>query len=171
MRFWRCRSLSAAGDLSTMYDIQACLEIKCQIIKLPSVLSGGEEVRWRTIQVQSGNCKRNVSKKTSFPSLKEQPTGQTHGPCSQPSGFALPFVRYAYTGRLFFHPMADLSLLRGSSSSRFSKYLLPYLSMPISVPALVSPVSCESASSVPVASIPAYQCSKRAGDSGQFLCD
>jgi hypothetical protein len=39
--------------------------------------------------------------------------------------------------------ISNVPNLRGNSSSRFSKNLLPYLSMPINVPALVSPVSCQ----------------------------
>jgi hypothetical protein len=37
----------------------------------------------------------------------------------------------------------DASVLRGSSSSRFSKYLLPKRSIPIRVPRLVSPIASQ----------------------------
>jgi hypothetical protein len=66
-----------------------------------------------------------------------QHTGRTRGPCSRPSASSLP--RHQSTAFC----MSCSENIQGSSSSRFSKNRLPYLSMPIKVPALVSPVSCQ----------------------------
>ena len=50
--------------------------------------------------------------------------------------------------------------VRGNSSSRFSKYLFPNLSVAIKVPALVSPVIIVSPSSFSAHTAQTYQCSK-----------
>jgi hypothetical protein len=60
-------------------------------------------------------------------------TDRTRGPCNRPIASSLPHRQSMAPA------VALMSGLRGSSSSRFSKNLLPYLSMPIKVPALVSP--------------------------------
>jgi hypothetical protein len=57
--------------------------------------------------------------------------------------------------------------LRGSSSARFSKNLLPYLSWPIKVPALVSPAPRQRMPCILRGSARAYQCSMSASVLGQ----
>lgn len=69
--------------------------------------------------------------------VEGQHTGQTRGPCSRPSASSL--AHYQSSDFI----LSYLNDVRGSSSSKFSKYLLPYLSLPIKVPTLVSPASCQ----------------------------
>lgn len=59
--------------------------------------------------------------------------------CSQPIVFGLETRVLASPRETYPNHHVVLSL-RGSSSAMFSKYLLPYRSAPMKVPALVSPV-------------------------------
>lgn len=73
-----------------------------------------QEIEFRTIQARFGR-------------------DQTHGPCNQPIGFSLQHHQLLWPQR------ERVYNSQGSSCSRFSKNLLPYWSLPIKVPALVSP--------------------------------
>jgi hypothetical protein len=61
-------------------------------------------------------------------------TDRIRGPCNRPSVFSLRRCQPPPSN------VGDCDFLQGSSSARFSKYLLPYLSTPIKAPAFVSPV-------------------------------
>lgn len=121
------RSLSSTGDLSTMYDIHACLEVG-QISSNAERLTCNipSRLNLRPVHVTSAivhiSCLFAYSRLV-FGVLVVDPSCAD---CPRLSGQL--FKRWFLVN------------IRGSSSSMFSKYLLPYLSMPIKVPRLVSPV-------------------------------
>lgn len=76
-RIERCKSLSSAGDLSTMYDIHACLT---RLVRVFTCLDFARHtslalfVTWRSMLAISSNTTR--------PAIL---TGRIHGPCSPPN--------------------------------------------------------------------------------------
>lgn len=136
-RAWRCRSLSSDGGLSTTYDIQACLYIVNCCTAVEVLYEGAIS---HTIRARSGNyakvsCRldpRGGDVRIEFVVLVVHPA-RSH--CSDQ--YTISFI----PGKIS---------LRGSSSSKFSKYLLPYLSMAMKVPALVSPAARQHCQSIPI---------------------
>jgi hypothetical protein len=100
----------------------------------------------RAIRAQSGSY-HNISCGSCM-GYAFQHTDRTRGLCSLPNEFSLQWHQHQTC-----FPASNVSSLRGSSSSRFSKNLLPYLSMPIKVPALVSPALCQHSNAFPAISL------------------
>lgn len=164
-RIWRCRSLSSAGDLSTMYDIQACLSpVRCSLclkrILYSERISGRSIPSW--LDLGAVNLSACVISAETCGNLRIVFLVLVVYPASSHCDKVRP---------LFLPVVTRSSILRGSSSSRFSKNLLPYLSVPIKVPALVSPAlyqpRCPFLHST--VHIQAYQCSIRAGRLDQSI--